>query len=90
MWVEDVPPEEVAEEVRRWEADKGRHRAAGGSILYTVPPAPIRVVVKWLEAWSPAVIEQELDNETRLLQKSELRVYPDVGLDPLNLKGQNA
>lgn len=85
MWVEDVPAEALAKDVREWEANKKSHLKAGGSILYTVPPAPIRVVVKWMEAWSPAVIDQELDVVTRLMHTAELHIYPDVGLDPLNL-----
>jgi len=87
MWVEDVPLEEVAADIQLWEANRQRHIDAGGSILYTVPPAPVRVVVKWSEAWNPSVIEKELDDETRMMQKSELRKYPDVGLDPLKLNG---
>lgn len=91
MWVEDVPSEELAAEVQQWEEEKRRHIAAGGSIAFTVPPAPIRVIVKWLESWSPAVLEEELDSETRRLHEEELTVYPDdYGLDPLGLQEATA
>jgi len=82
MWIEDVSKEALAEEVRQWEANKKSHMEAGGSILYTVPPAPIRVVVKWMESWSHAVFDQELDFVTRMTHMAELNIYPDVGLDP--------
>lgn len=76
MWVEEVPPGVLTQAETEWRAAKELHYKSGGSSYYTIAPGPLHIVIPWLDAWRPEMLEQPLDPILREEHWRELRAYP--------------
>lgn len=77
MWVEEVESEVLAAAEARWRQAVREEQGSGAvSTWIQTPPGPLHIVVPWMDAWRPRVLQHPLDPLLRETHWRELNTHP--------------